>query len=447
MKQINSLTAISPIDGRYRKECEELSNYFSEFAYLKYRLQTEIKYLNAISKIGVVRKINSNEQEVLNKIINEFNIEEAEKIKQIEEKTRHDVKAIEYYIKNRLEKTSLSDLSEFIHFGLTSEDINNIAQRLMLKDSLGNVLLKYINNLNAELLIYAKKYKHQPMLARTHGQPAVPTTLGKEFLVFYQRLNNEIKILKQTKLRAKLNGAVGNYNALYFAFPKLNWIKFSKDFVSSFGLDLNQTTTQIAPYEDIIYFFQTIQRINNIILDFNQDMWRYISDGWFIQENKKGEIGSSTMPQKINPILFENSEGNIIVANSMIEGFTNKLSISRLQRDLSGSTISRNFGVVLAYCLISYQNTLEGFKRIKPNKEKIEKDLNEDWSILSEAVQIYLKKEGVKNGYEIVKNLTRGQRLDQNSFLNLINKLPLDKGQKDELKKITPLNYVGMRFD
>lgn len=452
---INTLNAISPIDGRYRNHVEELSDYSSEFAVIKYRTEIEIKYLIALSKIGIIRKLKNSEIRLFENIYKNFSLDDAIKNKEIAQEywtgsakpkraTIHDVKAVEYHLRDLLEKTSLSDVMEFIHFGLTSEDINNLAIRLMLRDASENVILKNLQNLNKEILNQSKKYKNLPMVGRTHGQAAIPTTLGKEFLVFYGRLDMEIEILKSAKLRGKLNGAVGNYNALYFAYPKINWPEFSKDFVSSVGLDANQTTNQIAPYEDIIFIFQTLQRINGILLDFNQDMWRYISDHWFVQENKKGEIGSSTMPQKINPIMFENSEGNLIIANSLIEGFTSKLPISRLQRDLSNSTISRNFGLCLAYCLLAYKNCLSGLLRVKANEEKIKQDLNADWSILSEAVQIYLKKNGIKKGYEILKDLTRGQKMSKENWFELIEKLPLNEKQKTELRKLSPENYIGI---
>lgn len=445
MKQSDfNLTAISPIDGRYRNHVEELSDYSSEFGLIKYRTEIEIRYLMALSKIGIIRKLKSSEQKLLEKIISEFNLEDAKRIKEIEETTRHDVKAIEYYLKDKLSNTSLSDILEFIHFGLTTWDINNISERIMLKDAIDRVILKNLQALNDQILNQAKRYRSLPIVGRTHGQAAIPTTLGKEFLIFYDRLNKEIRILSSVKLNGKLNGAIGNYSALNFAYPRINWRKFSNEFVSSFGLGINQTTNQIAPYEDIIFVFQTLQRINGILLDFNQDMWRYISDHWLIQENKKGEIGSSTMPQKINPIMFENSEGNLVIANSLIEGFVNKLPISRLQRDLSGSTIVRNFGLCLAYCLLAYKNCLSGLLRIKANEQKIKEDLNSDWSILSEAVQIYLKKNGIKKGYEIIKDFTRGQKLNEQEFKQMIDKLPLNTKQKSELKQLTPNNYLGL---
>ena len=444
LSKLSPLTAISPIDGRYRNQVIALWEYSSEFAVIKYRTEIEIRYLIALSKSGVIRKIIISEQKTLSKLIEDFDLAEAEKIKEIENTTRHDVKAIEYYLKEKLSKSTLNDVLEFIHFGLTSEDINNLTIRLMLKDGFEKVILTNLQILNDEILSQSKRYKDLPMLGRTHGQAAIPTTLGKELKVFQNRLENEIKILESAKLYGKLNGAIGNSSALNFSYPNINWSKFSKEFVESLGLKQNIYTNQIAPFEDIIYIFQAVQRINGILLDFNQDMWRYISDHWFIQENKKGEVGSSTMPQKINPIMFENSEGNLVIANSLIEGFTTKLPISRLQRDLSNSTISRNFGLTLSYCLLAYKNSLSGLQRVKANEEKIKEDLNSDWSILSEAVQIYLKKEKVKNGYEILKELTRGQKLNHESFLAMIEKLPLNQSQKEDLRKLSPENYIGI---
>jgi len=444
MKQseLNSLTAISPIDGRYRYATENLSEYFSEYAFFRYRIEVEIRYLIALSKIKVIRNLSTNEIKTLNSVIDNFGVDEAKEIKEIEKITRHDKKAIEYYLKNSLTKTTLKDNLEFLHFALTSEDVTNIALRNSINNALTEIIIPSIESLNKNIISNSRHYKNLPMLARTHGQPAIPTTLGKEFSVFYERLLIEINILKQIKFRAKLNGAAGNYSAHYFTYPNINWKKFSKDFLKEFGLEQHPVTTQIAPYEDIIFLFQSIQRINNILLDFNQDMWRYISDGWFIQENVKEKVGSSTMPQKINPINFEQSEGNIIIANSLINGFANKLSISRLQRDLSDSTISRNFGVAFAHSLLAYQLSQKGLSKITPNKEKISEELNKDWSILSEAVQIYLKKEGIKNGYEIIKDLTRGEKFSKEAFQEMINKLPLNQTQKSELEKIKPETYI-----
>ena len=456
MKQSDfNLLAISPIDGRYRNSVEELSQYSSEFALIKYKTLIEIKYLIELSKLGVIRTLKPDEIKRLDKLVDNFSLEGANENKDIAQEywkskgpsklsTKHDTKAVEYYLKQKLSKTSLSDVLEFIHFGLTSEDINNLSYRMILKDANSEVMLRALNALSDTISEFAKKYRSLSMLARTHGQSAIPTTLGKEFLVFSERLQEEIKTLRNFKFRGKLNGAVGNYSALSFAYPKIDWQTFSKNFVDSLGIDWNKATTQIAPYEDIIFFFQTIQRINGILLDFDQDMWRYISDGWFIQTVKQQEVGSSTMPQKVNPILFENSEGNLIMANSLISAFVDKLPISRLQRDLSGSTISRNFGVVLAYSLISYKNSLSGLLRIKPNEEELKRSLNEDWSILSEAVQIYLKKNGVKEGYEIIKEKTRGRKMTKEMFLEMIKSLPLNERQKSELRSLSPETYIGL---
>lgn len=453
--QYSPLFSISPIDGRYRNHVVELSDYSSEFGLIKCRTEIEIRYLIALSKIGVIRKLKTDEIRILEKTYVEFSLKDAEKNKDIAQEywksktkptqsTKHDVKAVEYYLKEKLAKTSLSDILEYIHFGLTSEDINNLSIRILLKKAIENVLIPNLETLGNEISDQSKKNKKLVIIGRTHGQAAIPTTLGKEFLVFYKRLEKEIKILKQAKLYGKVNGAIGNYSALSFVFPKINWPKFSKDFVSSFDLNFNETTNQIAPFEDIIYIFQTVQRINGILLDFDQDMWRYISDHWFVQEKKNLEVGSSTMPQKINPIMFENSEGNLTIANAITDAFVNKLPLSRLQRDLSNSTISRNFGLCLAYSLLAYKNCLSGLRRIHVDEEKIKEDLNSDWSILSEAVQIYLKKHGVKEGYEILKNHTRGQNLNEESFKKMIDDLPIKDNQKEELKKLSPQTYIGI---
>lgn len=446
MNKNNKLLAISPIDGRYSESVEELIYYSSEFGIIKNRIEIEINYLIKLSESNIIRRFTQKEITILENIYLNFNLEDAEKIKKIEDKTRHDVKAIEYYLKDRLTKSALNDVLEFIHFGLTTWDINNISERIMLKAAIENVILQNLKKLNNEILRQTQLYKDLTILGRTHGQAAIPTTLGKELNVFKLRLDKEINILEDIKFYGKLNGAIGNYNAFYFTYPNINWGKFSKEFLASFNLKQNESTNQIAPYEDIIFAFQTIQRINNILLNFNQDMWRYISDNWLVQENKKEEIGSSTMPQKINPIMFENSEGNIIIANSLIEGFISKLAISRLQRDLSGSTIVRNFGMALAYSLLAYKNCYSGLIRVKANKTKILEDLNFDWSILSEAVQIYLKKTGVKNSYEIIKDFTRGEKMKKEDYLNMIEKLPLNNDQKIELKKLTPETYIGKTY-
>ncbi len=440
----NNLLAINPLDGRYQEKVIELSEYVSAYALIKYRVEVEIKYLLALSKIGVVRKINNSEQKTLAKILDNFDINEALKVKEIENETRHDVKAVERYLRLEFVKTSLKNVSEMIHFGLTSEDINNIAYRLMLKNAIENVILptlsKVLGNLNGK----ARKYKKIVILGRTHGQPAVPTTFGKEFAVFAARLEKEIKLLQKQKLTGKLNGAIGNYNALDFAYPKLDWIKFSRSFVSSFNLGPNLITTQINPFEDIISLFQNLQRINGILLDFDSDMWRYISDGWLKLAFKNNEVGSSTMPQKVNPIDFENSEGNLTLANGLSHAMNEKLYISRLQRDLANSTIIRNLGTVLGYCLLGYKSALTGLLRIDVNLGQIDKDFQEDWSILSEGLQTYLRKEGFDDAYVFVAKATKGKKFNQESFEKLINSLPIDKKHKEKLFALNPRNYVGL---
>ena len=440
----NNLLAISPLDGRYKEKVIELSEYISEYALIKYRVAIEIKYLLALSKIGVVRKINSPEQKTLNKILHDFDINGALKIKEIESQTRHDVKAVERYLRIELAKSSLKNISEMIHFGLTSEDINNIAYRLMLKNAIEKIILPTVSEILKDLNKKAKEYKKVVILGRTHGQKAVPTTFGKEFAVFATRLEKEIKLLEKQKLIGKLNGAVGNYNALDFAYPESDWIKFSKNFVSSFNLEPNLITAQINAFEDIISLFQNLQRINGILLDFDQDLWRYISDGWIKLAVKGKEVGSSTMPQKVNPIDFENSEGNLTLANGLMQTINDKLYISRLQRDLSNSTIIRNLGTVLGYCLLGYKSALAGLSRIDVNLEQIEKDLEEDWSVLSEGLQTYLRKEGFNDSYSFIAKFTKGRRLDKTSWEQLINDLPVDKKHKEKLLKLTPKTYIGL---
>lgn len=441
---MSKLLSISPLTGRYRNKIQELEELTSEYTLIKTRIEVELKYLIALSKAGIVRKISKEEVTELNSIHEKFSLEEAEKIKEIEEQTRHDVKAVEIYLGRTFERSTLKDLTESIHFGLTSEDINNLSFRLMLKNAGKEVILTYLDKLNAELGNFSKKYKNLPLLARTHGQPAVPTTLGKEFAVFSSRLNSQFKVLDKIRLTGKLNGAVGNYNALEFAYPKIDWIKFSKDFIKSFNLEPNLITTQIDPYEDVIEYFQTIQRINGVLLDLNQDIWRYISDGWLVHSTEKGQVGSSTMPQKINPIDFENSEGNLELANGLIEVFTRKLAVSRLQRDLSNSTIIRNMGTVLGYSLLAYKNTLTGLSKISPNSELITHDLNSDWSVLSEAIQIILRTEKIKSSYLKTVEMTKGKHFGDKEWKGLVQSLSISKSNKEKLLKLTPQKYIGL---
>ena len=436
---MSKLLAITPLDGRYLNKISELEELTSEFALIKARLGVEVKYLFALLKIKLVN-LSTSEKNNLLKILKNFDLGEAEKIKSIEDTTKHDVKAVEIYLRTFLKREN----SEMIHFGLTSEDINNIAYRIMLRSASEDVIIPVLEKLIEILFQRSKELKNLPMLGRTHGQPAVPTTLGKEIAVFASRLSLELKKLKRIQLTGKLNGAVGNYNALYFAFPKIDWINFSKNFIQSFGFEPNLVTTQINSFEDIIEYFQTIQRINGILLDLAQDFWRYISDSWLIQKSDKGQVGSSTMPQKINPIDFENSEGNLELANGLIEVMTRKLAVSRLQRDLSNSTVIRNIGTVLGYSLLAYKGTLSGLSKVKANEAQISQDLNKDWSILSEAIQIIFRKEGVKGSYLKVVEMTKGKHFREKEWKELIKGLSISKLNKERLLNLTPQTYLGL---
>lgn len=440
---LTELTAITTLDGRYRKDVVELAPYVSEFNIIRTRVEVEAKYLVALSDIGVIRPLKVDESKKLNSFGGEISLEDAEKIKKIEDETDHDVKAMERAFRTMLKGTSLEDLTESVHLGLTSEDINNLTYRLVLKRASDDIIIPVLDALTDELVTRADKYKTTPMLARTHGQAAVPTTLGHEFAVFARRLNKEVRTLEESTLEGKLNGAVGNFNALKDRYPNIDWISFAENFVRSFGFDPNLTTTQIAPYEDMIKDFQTFSRLNNVILDFDQDVWRYISDHWFAQEVKKGEVGSSAMPQKVNPIRFENSEGNLGKANAMFEFFARDLAISRLQRDLSDSTVIREMGAPLGWALLAYKNTLRGLGRIWPNVDLIARVLNEDWSILSEPAQTRMRTYGVEDPYTLMKDLTRGKQLSKDEWIDLIKQLPISKEQREDMKKLTPQNYIG----
>lgn len=438
-RNISSLVSISPLSGRYREKVIELEEYTSEYALIKTRIEVEVKYLFALSKIKLVNLSAAEKKKLLN-VVQDFDLDNAEKIKKIEETTKHDVKAVEIFLRNFLSKEN----SEMIHFGLTSYDINDIAFRLMLRSASKNVIAPVLEKLLKTIYQHSQVYKSIPMLARTHGQAAVPTTLGKEFAVFASRISSELNKLNRVQLTGKLNGAVGNYNALNFAYPQVNWIKFTKSFVQSLGLEPNLITTQIDPYEDIIEYFQTIQRINGILLDLDQDLWRYISDGWLVQSTQRGQVGSSTMPQKINPIDFENSEGNLELANGLVEVFTRKLAVSRLQRDLSNSTIIRNIGTVLGYCLLAYKGTLVGLSKVKVDRDQVFKDLNEDWSILSEAIQIVFRKERIGDSYLKVVELTKGKHFGEREWKNLVQNLKISEANKQKLLNLTPENYTGL---
>lgn len=441
---LEELTALSPIDGRYRVQIAPLAAYLSEFSLVRVRVEVETLFLSALSKQNIIRNLTTHEKRLLESLGPEMTIDDVREVKSVEERIKHDVKAAEVYLREKLSQTSLNDVIEMIHFGLTSEDINNLSYRLMLKRSLENIILPSLKELIASLTEMSKNHKDVVMLARTHGQPAVPTTLGKELAVFSLRLAKEYRELADFQFYGKLAGAVGNYNALNVAFSNVDWISFSKSFLKDLGFSHSIATTQTNTYEDVVGFFQIIQRINAIFIDFDQDMWRYISDGWFVQEVKKEEVGSSTMPQKVNPIKFENSEGNLGVANAMIEFFVRKLPISRLQRDLSDSTVIRNFGSALGYSLLAYEATRDGLTRVKPNLTKIEDDLLEDWSILAEAAQTILRKNSVADPYSLLKGLTRGEKISESKWKEIVNGLSVEEDIKKSLLSLSPKKYIGL---
>jgi adenylosuccinate lyase len=440
---LSELTAISPVDGRYRGKLAELAPYASEMALIKTRVEVEARYLIALSDVGLVRQLDDKEKERLMTIGPSMTMEEVARVKEIEETTRHDVKAMERTFREMVAGSSLEDVTEMIHFGLTSEDVNNLSYRLMLDRGRRDVCIPIVDKVVDVFVELADKYKTTPMLARTHGQAAVPTTLGKEMANIAVSLNGQVRKLEKLKLTGKLNGAVGNYNALELAAPEVDWIEFSRKFVTSLGLEPNLITTQINTYEDEIEMFQTLQRINGIVLGIDQDMWRYISDNWFIQEVKRGEVGSSTMPQKVNPIDFENSEGNVQMANSLFEGMDRKLAVSRLQRDLSDSTTVRNIGVGLAYSVLGYKSLLAGLGRIRPNVELMGEVLGENWVILTEGVQTVLRRAGVKDPYSLIASLSRGQHIGKDEWQAWIDGLDVQDSIKKQLKDLTPENYIG----
>jgi len=445
-----SLYSISPIDGRYQEKTLLLAGYFSEQALMKYRLIIEGEYLIALSEEKAVglRKFTEAEKKLIRKFY-DLDLVGANKIKEFEAVTNHDVKAVEYFLKEKLKKTSLKDSLEWVHFALTSEDTNNLAYALMLSESLKDIIIPSLDKIVSSLNTFALEYKSLSMLARTHGQSASPTTLGKEFKVFSARLERQLQSLKNQMILVKLNGATGNYNAHSVAYPKIDWLKFSLSFIKRINqergvnLETNLITTQIESHDTYAELFDIMRRINTILIDFNQDLWRYISDHYLIQKTKEGEIGSSTMPHKVNPIDFENSEGNLGLANALFSHFSNKLPISRLQRDLSDSTVERNFGVALAYSLIAYHSLIKGLGKISADKIKIAEDLDNHQEIIAEGIQTILRREGMALPYEKLKALTRGKKVSKQDLELFISDLSVSEKIKQELRKITPQNYLG----
>ena len=444
--KINSINAISPIDGRYSNQTSNLQDFFSEKALIKYRLKIEIEYFIKLTelKINGLKSWRKSNNKLLRNIYTDFDEKNALEIKEIEKTTNHDVKAVEYFLKNKFKKLRFEKFSEFLHFGLTSQDINNSAIPLSIKDYIKSYKL-LIQSLLKLIKQKSKEYKNISMLARTHGQPASPTRLGKEFKVFEVRITEQIKQLNNIPFSAKFGGATGNFNAHHLTFPKINWKKFAESFMKDLGLKLSFPTTQIEHYDNLASLFDSLKRINTILIDFNQDMWLYISMDYFKQKIKKGEIGSSAMPHKVNPIDFENSEGNLGLANSIFNHLSAKLPISRLQRDLTDSTVLRNIGVPIAHTIIGINSTIKGINKLLVNSEKINEDLENNWIVIAEGIQNILRKEGYPNPYELLKDLTRNnKKINQDTFTKFINSLDISEKLKKDLKKITPYNYTGI---
>lgn len=441
------ITAISPIDGRYAAKVSELSECFSEYALLKNRLKVEVIWLITLCKatdIPECRNLSPLEEQQLRQIVTNFTPLEAEKIKKIEAVTNHDVKAVEYYLKEQIAATSLEDISEFIHFACTSEDINNLSHALMLKDGL-TVLVPQQQIIIDQIIQLAKEFKNVPMLARTHGQTASPTTIGKELVVFAHRLKQQTEKISAIELLGKLNGAVGHFNAHLSAYPEVDWVELTKKIIETeLGLKQNLFTTQIEPHDYMAELFDTLARWNTILIDFNRDLWTYISMGYFGQKTVKGEIGSSTMPHKVNPIDFENSEGNCGLANAIFHHLSMKLPISRLQRDLSDSTVLRNMGVGFGYSMIACKSTHKGISKLTLNEQNLSKDLDDAWEVLAEPIQTMMRKAGIEKPYEKLKELTRGQKINQETIQKFVAGLDLKKEDKQRLLEMTPASYTGI---
>jgi adenylosuccinate lyase len=446
--ELQALTAISPIDGRYRKVTESLDNYFSEFGLIRYRVMVEIEYFVALAEYELPQlpKLNAANKSALKNIYLNFSIADAAEIKATEKVTNHDVKAVEYFIKERLKSLNLEAYTEFVHFGLTSQDINNTSIPLSLKEASEQIVFPEIQNIITQISTLSIEWKNIPLLARTHGQAASPTMLGKEFYVFVERLLKQLDQLKQVPFSAKFGGATGNFNAHHIAYPKHDWIKFGNNFVNQIlGLNRSQFTTQIEHYDNLAAYCDALKRINTILIDLCRDIWTYVSMDYFKQKLKEGEVGSSAMPHKVNPIDFENAEGNLGIANAVLEHLSAKLPVSRLQRDLTDSTVLRNIGVPIAHSLISYASILKGLNKLILNRDILKEDLENNWAVVAEAIQTILRREGYPKPYEALKDLTRTNTLiTQQSLQAFIEGLNVDAKIKSELKKISPHNYTGI---
>lgn len=443
------LTAISPIDGRYKGKTERLAGYFSECALIKYRVRVEIEYFIALCELPLpqLAHVDASKREALRSLYLDFTEEDACRVKEIEKVTNHDVKAVEYFIKEKLDQMGgFEQVKEFIHFGLTSQDINNTSMPLMIKDALEEVYYPTLDKVIKQLATYAELWKEVPMLAKTHGQPASPTRLGKEFQVYVYRLNEQLKAMKEVPMTAKFGGATGNFNAHHVAFPQYDWLTIADRFVDEhLGLKRERYTTQISNYDNLGALFDAMRRINTILLDLDRDVWMYISMDYFKQRIKEGEVGSSAMPHKVNPIDFENSEGNLGLANAILQFLAQKLPVSRLQRDLTDSTVIRNVGVPIAHSLIAMESTLKGLGKLILNEEKISDDLDKNWAVVAEAIQTILRREAYPHPYEALKALTRtNKKMTEETIHAFIEQLQVNEQVKNELRNITPYNYTGL---
>lgn len=443
------LTAISPIDGRYKGKTERLAGYFSECALIKYRVRVEIEYFIALCELPLpqLAHVDASKREALRSLYLDFTEEDACRVKEIEKVTNHDVKAVEYFIKEKLDQMGgFEQVKEFIHFGLTSQDINNTSMPLMIKDALEEVYYPTLDKVIKQLATYAELWKEVPMLAKTHGQPASPTRLGKEFQVYVYRLNEQLKAMKEVPMTAKFGGATGNFNAHHVAFPQYDWLTIADRFVDEhLGLKRERYTTQISNYDNLGALFDAMRRINTILLDLDRDVWMYISMDYFKQHIKEGEVGSSAMPHKVNPIDFENSEGNLGLANAILQFLAQKLPVSRLQRDLTDSTVIRNVGVPIAHSLIAMESTLKGLGKLILNEEKISEDLDKNWAVVAEAIQTILRREAYPHPYEALKALTRtNKKMTEETIHAFIEQLQVNEQVKNELRNITPYNYTGL---
>ena len=449
--ELSGLTAVSPVDGRYGSKTAILRDIFSEFGLIKFRVQVEVRWLQKLAQQSEIKEVPAFSEQAnahLNAIVTDFCEADAQRVKDIEATTNHDVKAVEYFLKEKVaDVAELHAVSEFIHFACTSEDINNLSHALMLGTAKTDIVLPYCNKLIDAIKEKAIEYKAMPMMSRTHGQPASPTTLGKELANVVARLQRQVKQIEATEVLGKTNGAVGNYNAHVSAYPEVNWQAFAEEFVTSLGVTFNPYTTQIEPHDYIAELFDAIARFNTILLDFDRDVWGYICLGHFKQKTIAGEIGSSTMPHKVNPIDFENSEGNLGLANAIFGHLASKLPVSRWQRDLTDSTVLRNLGVAIGYSVIAYESSLKGISKLQPNEESMLKDLDSNWEVLAEPIQTVMRRYGIEKPYEKLKELTRGKRVNGEGMSVFIDTLELSDSVKAELKAMTPANYIGQAIE